>query len=211
MKWACAWLTHTGHSHSLGEHVVVAAAAAFPALMFFPTKGRRFLRGSLCFSSQWAFPCYLWLEVWKSWLINYSTLSLKHSESWPTIFPAPTLLCTIHGVAEAFVCQRDSLESMGTSWSSLRWQNWAWDTENINIQTICRPAQGQTANVCVVNVEETFAKSSLDLQIPGVVLPSSHTGVMHLLLPLPMAVIRWMKEWERVLLGHLRVSVSAAE
>lgn len=77
MKWSCAWLTHTGHSHSLGEQVVVAAA--FLALMFFPKKGRPFLRGGLCFSSQWAFSCYSWLEVWKSWLIDYSTLSLKHS------------------------------------------------------------------------------------------------------------------------------------
>lgn len=100
---------------------------------------------------------------------------------------------------------------MGASWSSLRWQNWAWDRVNVNTPTTRRPAQGQAANVCVVNVEETLAKSSLDLQIPGAVLLSSHAGVVHLLLPLPMAMIRWMEEWERVLLSHPRVSVSAAE
>lgn len=82
---------------------------------------------------------------------------------------------------------------------------------NVNTQTTRRPAQGQTANACVVNVEETLAKSSLDLQIPGAVLLSSHAGVVHLLLSLPMAMIRWMAEWERVLLGHPRVSVSAPE
>lgn len=121
--------------------------------------------------------------------------------SCPTILPPPTLLCTIHGLAEAFVCQQ-GLVSMGASWSSLRWQSWAWGTVNGNIRTTRRSAQGQTANARVVNVEETLAKLSLDLQIPGAVLLSSHAGVVHLLLPLPMAMIRWMEEWERVLLSH---------
>lgn len=65
-------------SRSLAEHVI-ATAAASPALMLFPAKGTPFLPGDLCFSSQWDFSCYLWLEAWKSWLIIYSTLFLTHS------------------------------------------------------------------------------------------------------------------------------------
>lgn len=74
----CVIDPHETQSCSLGEQVI-ASAAAFPALMLFPTKGTLFMTGDLCFFSQWGFSCYLWLEAWKSWLINYSTLSLKYS------------------------------------------------------------------------------------------------------------------------------------
>jgi len=56
----------------------------------------------------------------------------------------------------------------------------------------------------MASVEETRAKSSLDVRIPGAALLSSRPGVVQLLLPLPAATTRRMEEWERVLLGHHR-------
>lgn len=120
-------------------------------------------------------------------------LSLKHCLAQP-FFLLLRFFSPFVDLLKHLCASRTIVESWGASWSILRQQNWAWDKVNVNTRTTHRPAWGQAANACVVNVEETLAKSSLDLQIPRAVLLLGHTGAAHLLLSLPMSLIRW---WRR--------------
>lgn len=106
----------------------------FPSPRAFPDQRKTVPAWRAVLSSHWDFSCYVWLKGWKSWLINYSSLSSKHS--FAQLFSHLRFCAAFVDLLRDFPTICKAWVHLGAVWGDRTWPEVQW-------MSTCRQPVGQ--------------------------------------------------------------------